>query len=78
MKKTARFTVGDEWRINYSNTASGNFMIYLNDANGDFLDLLANVIGPVENTNYLYKAGTYTLQIVGSGSSWAVSVEVKE
>lgn len=75
-KRTARFAVGNEWRINYSHTSSSHFAIWLNDANGEHLDLLENIGDPVENTSYFYKAGTYTLEISGSGS-WVVSVETK-
>lgn len=64
-KNTEKFTVSDEWCIEWSTTPGEfgglNFQIFVNG--GVFPDVAANVIGAGKDVSYQHEAGTYWLTI---------------
>lgn len=72
IKSTEKFTVGDEWAIEWA-TQPGqygdmNFIIHISDG-----DVAANIIGPGHDISYKHQPGTYYLEI-NSGQLWQIKV----
>jgi hypothetical protein len=79
IKKSAKFTTGDDWTLKYTYNCSGfggsgNFIVDLY-TNGSPEDVLVNELGPAgTSTSPVYSAGEHWLD-VNSECNWTVSVE---
>ena len=76
-KNTEPFTANSPWCINWScragESGAGSFRIWVHDATtGERLDLVANVMGSVQDQSYVYKSGQFYLSISGTLSSYNV------
>jgi hypothetical protein len=76
-KTTPMFTVGPEWKIQWSTepgeSSHSSFLITIFDANGEFVGIAANVSGASADESYQYQAGTYYLTF-NSDQSYRVGV----
>lgn len=80
IKKTETFDItGKQWRINWKNKegqyGSGVLQIYVYRPGKDMMeDLAANTMAVGGDTSYIYKSGTFYLNINAS-AAWEVEVE---
>jgi hypothetical protein len=73
-KTSPKFEItGSEWRITYTHKGSGNFVIDVERPDGEYVDMVGNIIGNGSDTSYLYETGFFVLRIIGD--NWTVKVE---
>ena len=82
IKNTEKFAIdSDEWRIVWStqvgDAGKQNFQIYVNDKDGELVDLVANIIGQGNDISYMNKSGEYSLKIV-SGQPYTITIQEKK
>lgn len=81
IKKTEAFTItGDQWRVNWKNQGGdfggGILQIYVYRTGSDFPEeLLANTTEVGNDTSYVYKNGTFYLDINAANTSWEIEIE---
>ncbi len=81
IKKTEAFTItGDQWRVNWKNQGGdfggGILQIYVYKTGSDFPEeLLANTTEVGSDTSYVYKSGTFYLDISAANTTWEVEIE---
>ena len=81
IKKTESFTItGNQWRVNWENQGGdfggGVLQIYVYRTGGDFPEeLLANTTEVGSDTSYIYKSGTFYLDINSANTSWEIEIE---
>lgn len=79
IKETQPFTItGDRWRISWAMRDSSDavFQIFVNDASGNFSDLVASVYSSSgKDVTYKTGAGTYSLKVNTSAENWRLGVE---
>jgi hypothetical protein len=67
-KNTQQFTVGNEWKIKWSTVpaqyGSGNFIVWIRNADDQIVGTAANVIGANTDESYFYEPGTYHLSVI--------------
>jgi len=79
IKTTEPFTITKSpWVVSWSFTSTyedlGLLQIYVYNSYGDLVDLAANTMGSASDSSYIYKTGTFYLEIVSSNANWNVSV----
>jgi hypothetical protein len=74
VKQTETFTVGNEWRIDWTNNGADYLGVTIKDATGGYVGLVANTTTAGSDTSFQHKGGTFYLEISGTGS-WKVGVQ---
>jgi hypothetical protein len=81
IKKTEPFTIiGDQWRINWKNKGGdfggGILQVYVYKPGESFPEeLLANTTEVSSDSSYIYKKGTFYLDISSANTSWEIELE---
>jgi len=81
IKKTEPFTItGDQWRINWENKGGdfggGILQIYVYKPGESFPEeLLANTTEISNDSSYVYKKGTFYLDINSANTTWEIELE---
>lgn len=78
IKDTEKFTVGNEWRVDWDFTPGqfgGIIQIYIYDDANNLVGLAANTQSGGSDTSFQHKAGTFYLKISGANGQWKVGVQ---
>ncbi len=70
---TSRFTTSGPWKIEWSATGDGNFIIEIYTSDGTRSDIPVNQIGPGGGSSNQPNAGEYYLDVKANGS-WNISI----
>ncbi len=78
-KKTEPFEItGKQWRINWKSNGGEYGILYISVYHpGDdiIVDVAANARGNAEDTSYIYKTGTFYLDVNAANTNWSITVE---
>jgi len=71
-RNTRPFTAQGPWEVQWD-TDGDIFQLYLMDANGQMVGVLANQMGPGSSSSYHARRGTYSFQVNAMGD-WYIQV----
>lgn len=77
-KDTEKFTVGDEWRIDWVFTSSNDFgamFVSVYDDAAHIVGIAVSTQKTGSDSSFQHKAGTYYLSINGANGNWKVAVQ---
>jgi len=76
-KITELFDVAPYWMLKYRNTSSKHFAIWINNEEGEHVELAANCSKPEIGIEAMEKGGRYYLEVISKGN-WDVKIIEKE